>query len=139
MSDLSITPADVLAGTNTKIDRALAGETITAGQVVYKAAATGKYLKADNNSATAEARTPAGIALNGAAANQPLAVATGGDVTLGSVLTAGAAYYLSDTAGGIVPLTDVDTAGMYYVLLGLAKSATVLALNINAPGVAVPE
>jgi hypothetical protein len=41
---------------------------------------------ADSDSATAEARKPTGIALNGAALNQPLAVQKSGDITAGGTL-----------------------------------------------------
>lgn len=102
--------------------------------MVYKEAATGKYKLADADNADAEVRQPRGIALNGAADNQPLAVLTGGDITIGATLTAGTAYYLSATPGGIAPLADI-ASGDDVVLLGLAKSASVLSLRIVAPGV----
>jgi hypothetical protein len=136
MADLTITAASVAVSNNAVIEHGTAGATITAGQVIYKNTATGKYELADNNSATAAVRQPRGVALNGAANGQPLAIQKSGDITLGSVLTAGTAYYLSDTAGGICPLADLAT-GEYYVLLGLAKSATVLSLDVQYPGVAV--
>ncbi|GCA51786.1 hypothetical protein KGO5_04243 [Sinorhizobium sp. KGO-5] len=136
MADLTITPSDVVVSSNAVIEHGTAGTTVTAGQMVYKNTTTGKYELADNNSATAAVRQPRGIALNGAANGQPLAIQKSGDITLGSVLTAGTAYYLSDTAGGICPLADLAT-GEYYVLLGLAKSATVLSLDVQYPGVAV--
>lgn len=137
MADLSITAASVVAGSNATTERGTAGETITAGQVVYRDATTGKYLKADNNSATAAVRQPRGIALNGAALNQPLGVLTSGDITIGATLTAGARYYLSETAGGIQPEADLATTGEYVALIGLAKSTTVLAVDIQYPGVAI--
>lgn len=135
MADLSITATSVVAPNATRAE-GIAGETITAGQVVYKASDTGKWMKADSNSATAEARMPKGIALCGSALNQPIFVATKGDVTLGAVLTAGVAYYLSDTPGGICPVADVGT-GEYPSVLGIAKSTSVLNLNITSSGVAL--
>lgn len=134
MADLSITAASVLAGTNAIIESGRAGETVTAGKVVYKDATTGKYLLADADSGTAAAKAPRGIALNGAADGQPLSVVRGGDVAIGATLTAGTAYYLSPVAGGICPLADV-ASGDNVVLLGLAKSTSVLALDIQNPGV----
>jgi len=135
MSDLSITAANVVAGSNAAITRIYkAGESITAGQAVYRASDTGKWMKADSNSATAEAKTAQGIALHAASNNQPLAVQTEGDITIGATLTAGSPYYLSDTAGGIQPAADL-ASGENVCLLGLAKSTTVLALKIQAPGV----
>lgn len=136
MADLSITAASVVAGDNAQTERGTAGETITAGQAVYKSAADNKFYKADNNSATAAVRQPLGIALNGGSAGQPVVVQKSGDVTIGATLTAGTAYYLSDTAGGICPLADVGS-GEYVALIGLAKSTTVLAIDIQYPGVAL--
>jgi hypothetical protein len=137
MADLVITAASVLAGSNAVIDRQRnAGETVTAGQAVSLLSTTGEWMKSDSNSATAELRTPGGIALNGAADGQPLAVQKSGDVTLGAVLTAGVAYYLSDTPGGIAPVADVGS-GEYSVILGIAKSTSVLAIDIQASGVAL--
>lgn len=133
-TDLSVTAASVVAGSNAQVEHGIAGATITAGQVVYRDSTTGKYLKADNNGASAEIRTPRGIALNGASDNQPLAIARSGNLTIGATLTAGVAYYLSDTAGGICPLADVG-AGEYVVLLGLASSTSVLAVNVQYTGV----
>lgn len=136
MADLSITAANVVQGSGTTFEHGIAGETITAGQVVYKSSTTGKYMKADNNSGTAEARAARGVAMNGAALNQPLAIQKDGDITIGATLTAGTAYYLSATAGAICPLADLST-GMYVCLLGLAKSTTVLTLDIQFPNVSL--
>ena len=137
MTDLIITAANVVKGSNATIEQGTAGATITAGQAVYKASATGKYLLADSNSATAEARTPRGIALNGASDGQPLAVLRSGEITIGATLNPEApAYYLSDTPGGICPIADVGN-GEYFCLIGLAKSASVLDVSIKASGVAM--
>jgi hypothetical protein len=136
MTDLSITAASVVRGNNAALLSGDAGETITAGQMVYRSSSTNKFMKADSNSATAEARVPVGIALNGASDGQPLSVQTGGDVTLNAVLTAGVAYYMSDTPGGICPVADVGS-GEYATTLGIASSTTVLGLAIRASGVAL--
>lgn len=136
MADLVITAANVLAGASASILNGIAGEAIAAGKAVYQASTTKKWMLADSNSATPEARKATAIALNGAALNQPVAVQQGGDITLGAVLTAGTAYYLSDTPGGICPIADVGS-GEYVCLLGLAKSASVLGLDIQFPGVSL--
>lgn len=136
MADLTITASAVLPGSNASISQGTAGETITAGKAVYLAAASKKWMLADSDSATAEARKAVGIALNGASLNQPVAVQTAGDITLGAVLTAGTAYYASDDAGGICPVADL-ASGDYVCLLGLAKSTSVLALDIQFPNVAL--
>lgn len=135
MADLSITPSAVIAGAGAALTSGTAGETIAAGKAVYLASATKKWMLADADSVTAEARKAVGIALNGASLNQPVDVLTGGDITLGAVLTAGTAYYLSDDPGGICPLADLAT-GDYICLLGLAKSTSVLTVDIQFPNVA---
>jgi len=134
MADLTITAASVVAADNAVKESALAGETITAGKAVYKSPTTKKWMLADSNSATAAAKTANGIALNGASLNQPLTVMKSGDVTIGATLTAGATYFLSDTAGGICPDADVG-AGENVCQIGVAKSTTVLSVKIFAPGV----
>lgn len=136
MANLIITAASVVAGPNASIDGGAAGEAVTAGQPVYKSSATKKWMIADSNSATAEARHALGIALNTASLNQPLDVQKGGDIVIGAPLVPGVAYYLSDTPGAICPLADVGS-GEYVCLLGLARSTTVLALDIQFPNVAL--
>jgi hypothetical protein len=136
MADLSITAASVIAQTGATVDRQMkAGETITAGQAVYRSSTTGKLMKADADSATAEARTAIGIALNGASDNQPLAIARAGDVAFGAILTANLPYFLSSTAGGIGVIGDVG-AGEYLQQIGIAKSTSVMTLSFLATGVA---
>lgn len=137
MADLTITAANVVSGAGAKIEHGTAGATITAGQVVYlDSLTTGKWLLADNNSATAAARSPRGVALHGASLNQPIAVQTEGPITIGATVTAGVAYYLSDTPGGICVVADL-ASGEYPTVLGLATSASVLNLKIQSSGVAL--
>jgi hypothetical protein len=136
-ADLTITATSVVPGSDAKKETGTAGEAVTAGQPVYRAAATGRYFKSDANSATAEVRGVRGIALNAASAGQPLTIQTGGSLTLGATLTVASGYYLSGTAGGIAPVADLAT-GIYPVLLGFATTTGVLKLSIVAAGVAVP-
>lgn len=136
MTDISITAANVLAGANAQTEVGLCGETITAGQAVYKASADGRWYKADNNSATAEVRNATAVALNGGGAGQPIRVLTKGLVTIGATLTAGVTYYLSDTPGGICPIADVGS-GEYSCIIGIATSATVLDVLPHYSGVAL--
>jgi len=136
MADLTVTAANVVAGADSTTVSGTAGVTITAGQAVYLDATTGKYALADADSATVAQRRAIGIALNGAALNQPIKVLTSGDITTGATMTAGVAYYLSGTAGGICPVADVGT-GEYVCLLGIAKSTTVLGFSVQFPNVAL--
>jgi len=135
MADLTITAANVVAQGNAVIEHGRAGATLTAGQMVYKEAATGKFKPADNDSATAEVRAVYGMALHASLDGQPLAVAkSGSDVAMGAILTAGVEYYLSGTAGGIAPRADVTT-GDDPIRVGMAKSTTVLNLDFADPNV----
>ncbi|EJC75559.1 hypothetical protein Rleg10DRAFT_5807 [Rhizobium leguminosarum bv. trifolii WSM2012] len=136
MTNLVITAPSVVAGSNATRDAGIAGEAITAGAALYLASATNKWMLADSNAATAEARKATAIALNGAALNQPVAVQKAGDITIGATLTAGQAVYLSDTPGALCPVADIGT-GEYVCLVGLAKSTTLLALDFNYTGVAL--
>lgn len=135
MADLSITASAVIAGADSAQEQGIAGATITAGQAVYLDQTTGKFALADADAGSATTRTLYGIALNGASDGQPLRVHKRGDLTINAVLTAGTAYYLSDTPGAICPLADLDT-GDYFGLVGLAESTTVLHVDFQYSGVA---
>lgn len=136
MTDLVITAANVLAGANANTEVGTAGEAITQGKALYKAGATGKWMLGDNNSATAEARKATAIALCAAAANQPVVVFKGGDLTIGATLVAGSAYYLSETPGGIQPAADL-ASGEDVCQIGIARTASVLAVAFQSPGVTI--
>lgn len=136
MAALTITAANVAKGSNAKTSTGIAGATITAGQVVYLDAATGKYLLTDADSATVAARSVTGVALHGSLNNQPLTIQTGGDITIGATVAPGVGYYSSATAGGIAPVAD-NTTGVYPTFLGFGTSTTVIKLDPVAAGVAV--
>jgi hypothetical protein len=135
MADISITAANVVAASDAVRESGTAGATVTAGQLVYLDNSDMKYKLADSNGAAA-LRVPSGIALNGAANNQPLVIQKGGDITIGGTMTAGVAYYLSDTPGGICPVADL-ASGEYPCIVGIAKSTSVLSVNIQPSGVAL--
>ncbi|MDB5540526.1 MAG: hypothetical protein JWQ89_2253 [Devosia sp.] len=134
MADISITAANVLQGADARIEHGTFGATLAAGQVVYEDAADSKYKLADNDSATAAAKVPVGITLNGGANGQPGTIQKGGDITVGGTLVPGTTYCLSSTPGGICPQADLNTSDAV-VILGVAKSASVLDLNIQISGV----
>lgn len=134
MADISVTASAVLASSDATTESGVAGATITAGQVVSLNTTTGKYVLADADGASGIDR-PRGIALNGASDGQPLKIVKAGDVTFNAALTAGVTYYLSPTPGGIAPRADVLTGDVVSVL-GVAKSTTVLALNLQYSGTA---
>ncbi|MDX0065902.1 hypothetical protein GOB13_23400 [Sinorhizobium meliloti] len=132
MADLSINSALVVGGTNSTRDTGTAGEAITAGQSIYLDATTNKWMISDNNGTGT--RTVHGISLNGASLNQPVSIHKSGDITIGATLVVGTDYWLSGTAGGICPRADL-VAGMDAIQIGIAKSTTVLSVDIQDPGV----
>jgi hypothetical protein len=134
MTDLVITAANVIADPSASRASGTAGEAVSRGKTGYLDPTSKKWMLADSNSATVAARHPKGIFLNDAALNQPVHVHTSGDITIGATLTAGARYYQSETPGGIQPEADLAT-GENVVLIGIAKSATVLQVTFQDPGV----
>ena len=135
MSDLSLTAASVLKGTGAQLGYGIAGAAITAGQALYIDAADSNKLKLADCDGASALRTCVGLALNTCASGQPVTYQKGGEISLGSVLTQGTIYALSDTAGGIRPVAD-NGSGDYVTILGVAKSSSVLSMNIFNSGIA---
>jgi hypothetical protein len=128
-SDLSITAANVKIGTDTTVVRykdAIAGATITAGQVVYSDDSdSGRIKLADANGTAAQANV-LGIAAHGASADQPIRVIIsdpsfrpGATLSLTEQI-----YILSATPGGIAPASDATT-GWVKVVLFVANTTSV--------------
>lgn len=136
MADLTVTASSVLANSGSAVEHGTAAAALTAGQVLYKDDATGRYGLADSNSATAGVRVPVGIALHAAATGQPVAVLTRGPITIGATLAAGTTYALSETPGGLQPTADL-ASGEYPSIIGMATSTTVLNVKIQSAGVAL--
>lgn len=136
MPDLSITAANVEPVAGYGYVDLVAGATITAGQVVYQDSADLKAKLADCDGAAALA-VVVGIALNGAAANQPVRVITSGDLDVGATLTVGEIYVLSGTAGGIAPEGDLANPDKVSVI-GVGTAADNLKLKIFNSGATVP-
>lgn len=134
MADLTVTAASVAPGSNAKIEHFVAAAAVTPGQTGYVNSA-GNIGLFDNNAA-APANSLKGVILNGAAAGQPVAVQTEGDITIGATVSKGAAYYGSDTAGGICPFADL-ASGEGVSLLGVAKSTTEITLAIRNTGAVI--
>jgi hypothetical protein len=133
MADLTITAANVKTGGNAIIDYGhTAGATLTQGQPVYLDAATNTYKPSDANGAGAKSFD--GVTLNAASSGQPIAVQTGGDLTAGATLVAGDTYCVSATVGLLCPQADLTT-GDDVIVVGVAKSTTVLGIHGNVTGV----
>ena len=141
MAEITLSAASVKpANPNTVIGRGTAGVAISAGQVVFLD--TDNKLKLASANAVGSAAA-VGVALNSAAADQPLAYAISGDVTgTGSptAMTAATVYVLGSSAGTIMLMSDLDlTSGNRYgTIVGIATSATNLRVGINASGVPNP-
>lgn len=136
MTDLVITAANVVKGSNAKTRTGVAGTTITAGQTLYKDTTdSDKYKLYDADSATEIVRVLAGVALNSASAGQPITMQYEGNITIGATVAAGTVYLGSDTAGGIMPDADSE-AGDYVTVLGIGISTTQIRLKFIDSGVA---
>lgn len=137
MANLTIVAANVVKGDTAQTKDGIAGATITAGQVVFLNPTTKRWGLADNNSVTASERAAVGIALNSSSTGQPLEVQVAGTVNLGATLVVGTTYYLSDIPGAIAPAADLTT-GEYVTIIGVAVSASMLAMDLGNYPVAIP-
>jgi predicted transcriptional regulator len=106
MADLTITAANVTPGSDASISYGTAGEAITAGQGVYVKSSDGKLYKAQCDGTTEEA-TVAGMAINNAAAGQPVGFVTAGTVVTGATTAKTTTYMVSAAAGAICPQADL--------------------------------
>lgn len=136
MADLTITAANVASGAGAVKVHGTAGASITAGQAVYLDASDERLKLTDANGASAGMKDVYGVALHAAAAGQPLTVQRGGSITIGGTVTAGTIYVASATPGGIAPAADL-ASGHTVSIIGVATSASVIALAINNSGAAL--
>ncbi len=135
MADLTITAASVVISADARVNNSyVAGEAVTAGQVVYLKAADSRWWLSGTAGSAALAQV-GGIALHGASAGQPLAVMEAGDITIGATIAAAVEYYVSNNVGGICPVADIGSAD-YLSIVGYGISTTVLRLMIKPTGIA---
>ena len=132
MADITITAANVKAASGGVFADGTAGASITQGQPIYFDSTTNTLKLSDANGTGA--KTCIGVALNAAESGQPIRYQKSGPITIGGTLVAGTVYAVSATAGGIAPLADITT-GDDVIILGVAKSTSVLQLDIQVPGV----
>jgi hypothetical protein len=128
MADYAVTTANVKPGTGAQRQVGIAGETLTAGQPIYKDTVSGsatlnQYLLSDANVA-AKAKID-GITLSGAAAGQAFAfqTPTAGEFILGGGLVAGDIVVLSANPGKLAPSADL-VAGWHVIIVGVALDTT---------------
>ena len=136
MANLTMTGANVVPVDGYGFVDTTAGATITRGVPCYESATTGQSLICDSND-TAVKATCKGIALQDAAAGQPLRLMTSGNLGLGAILTVGTVYCLSATAGSVCPYADLTSAD-YVTILGIATTTSNLAVRIVNSGALKP-
>jgi hypothetical protein len=130
MADLSLTAANVIMSAAGKKSDGIAGEAITAGDVLYKDSADSNKLKlADANAAGK--RGVVGIALNDAATGQTVSYCISDSaLAIGATVSIGYIAILSGTAGAIAPAADA-AAGMEVVILGVGVSTTAIKCSFS--------
>ena len=133
MADLVVVAANVQPTSSTQSRRGTAAVAIDAGQSVYIDSSNEIDLcEFDQTSVEAACR---GVALNDAAAGQPVEYAVSGEVDMGAILSTGQTYIVGAGAGGIAPEADAG-AGNFVTVVGVAVSSNNLKLGILQSGVA---
>lgn len=133
MADVSITAANVDPGSDAGLDTGNeAGETITAGDAIYKAS-DGTWMVADCTTSATTAAASA-IAVNSASVGQPVAAQKTGSLDIGGTLAVGV-YVLSED-GAICPAADLLTDD-YVTIVGAADATDNLVLGFLATGAQV--
>lgn len=136
MADLTITAANVKAGSNnTRTSLVQAGEAVTQGQPVYLAS-DGKYYQTDANDTAVKAQAK-GIAITPASTDGYFLLGVDGLLNLGATLAVGQVYVVSATKGGIAPYADLTTND-YVTILGVATTTALLDFNLVVSGVQKP-
>lgn len=130
-ADISVTANSVVKGTNAVVSNDYnAGATVTAGQGVYlDANSTWQLAQCDGTALEAGSGT-FGIALHSSVSGQPLAVQTGGTITIGATVVAGTPYVIAATAGGIAPFADLD-AGKRVTFFGFASTTGIIDMSMK--------
>lgn len=124
----SVLPAGATQG-------ALAGEAINAGELVYLDPADGKARLAECDGTIEKAKV-AGIAVNSAAAGQPVSFAATGEITVDefAFLGVGLVVVLSPTPGKCMDVADmVDT--QFLTVIGWSTAADKLRINLAHSGI----
>lgn len=104
----------------------VAGENLTANNHVYFKESDQRWYKVDADDTATFQQVKRGIALSTQTTGGTLGIATSGIVSGFTLLTPGAKYYASNTAGAIQ-----TTAGTNTVFVGVAWTATQLIFDVN--------
>jgi len=134
MSNLSPTAANVKRVSGATFQK-IAGGTIARGDACYIKASDNKAYQGQCDG-TAEEAEALYIALNDAAADQPVTLQKGGEVNMGAIFTVGVVYCLSATAGKICPFADLVSTNRL-TIIGAARTTSILRLAPCAPGAAI--
>jgi len=129
----------VTAGSVARVDGEVvtynSGATITAGMSVYVDSNGAVQIGTNATSAgSGVGATAVGVALNGGASGQPIAILKNGTVNIGGTAAVGKQYCLG-TAGGIIPVDDIAT-GEYITPVGVGVTSANIKLGYNVSGVA---
>ena len=135
MAAIAITAGSVIPSSSAVIKSGIAGETITAGQVVYVEPVTLLIKLCDANS-TAAIATAAGIATNGASVNQKVYYCTEdtGGFAIGATILSGDTLWTSGTPGGITKTAADNVNPVYCTVLGVMTSTTLAKIKIIGGG-----
>lgn len=135
MAAISITAGSVIPSSSSVIKFGVAGETVTAGQVLYIEPVTLLMKLCDANS-TAAIATAAGIALNGASVNQRVYFCSEDTVgfAIGATILSGDTLWTSGTAGGITKTAADNVNPVYATVLGVMISTTLAKIKIITGG-----
>jgi len=133
MADITITAAEVTAGTSGTTEALIALEAIDAGEFVYKSGVSCGLADADNTAKD----TLYGIAVGSALTGQMVVIQRSGDVFVGATaaIVAGTQFILSDTAG-VMETAAVPSSTQAVCYVGTASAtANTLTLAINNTGI----
>ena len=135
MAAIAITAGSVIPSSSAVIKSGIAGETITAGQVVYVEPVT-LLIKLCDANASAAIATAVGIATNGASVNQKVYYCTEdtGGFAIGATILSGDTLWTSGTAGGITKTAADNVAPVYATVLGVMTSTTLAKIKIIGGG-----
>lgn len=134
MTDIVVTPANVVISVDAVINWGWAGVAINAGQALYLDSVDGKLKLADANAATPEIAAVVGVALNGGGIGQTISYLSSGEFNPGATLVKGTTYILSQNPGGIAPAADLTT-GWRLSYIGYATTTALMRLNLKSTAV----
>ncbi len=133
MADLTIVALNVVADFNAVIVVGVAGEALSAGDVVYADSTDSDELKQAQHDGTAAEAAAVGIVLADALDTAAVTYIQSGELALGTILTAGAVYVVSANLGKIAVDADPGSAD-YKTVIGVAKSTSTLEVKFIVGG-----